>query len=647
MVKKVPIILKKINVSLYFKLSKQNLSHNCNNFFFMKIDISNFKYYLKLNKKTSYIISLFYFIYLFIRAITVPFLHDEIMTYWFYINTGNFLPFLYKIDINGANNHILNTLLSYSFYKLFGFTPFVLRLANLILIPFYCFFAFKISNTLKNKHIALLLWLCLILIHPIIDFLALSRGYGMSFTLLLGSIWYLILTFKKNSIKNYLLSSLLITTSISANLSLMNSGIIIIGFLILHILIKKNHNKNKILKLSSIFITGILPITFWAIYSFDLQKAGALYYGTHDGFWIQSVTSICKALFNTQNHLILFGIFFYFLLIILLSIIYLKKNYNSINNLANLIFPALLLGNIIAVLLLAKYFNVNYPEDRSGFHFYYFFIGAFFFIIDKFIEKFEFRRLSWLLTPFILIPIYFITQINFTHISVYKEDRIPYHFYKTIIEKTKNSEEIATIGSYFGRTLVFAYHNYLNKGNIAKSHDSDYPSIIPDYLLINPKDFEASLLYYTSIDSDKVTGYHLLERKSKLERKCIAEFANISTNGNTNNEFFNLSEGKIDTLIETPLFFEYNMEIQSEAVPFEAWVVVSVSDSLGNQTAYEYIPLNWFKPNWNNDNKHFNNGQLLTNLPATSYKYVTYIWNINKVNFKIEKASVKIKKLIN
>lgn len=613
----------------------------------MKTFTSNFRYYLQLNKKTSIIISFLFFVYLVIRAITVPFLHDEIMTYWFYINTGNFLPFLYKIDINGANNHILNTLFSYFFYKLFGFTPFVLRLANLILIPFYCIFAYNISNTLKNKYIALLLWLCLILIHPIIDFLALSRGYGMSFTLLLGSIWFLILTFKKNSIKNYLFSSLLITSSISANLSLMNSGIIITGVLFFHILIKKNHIKNKILKLLIIFITGILPIFFWAIYSFDLQKAGALYYGTHDGFWIQSVTSICKALFNTQNHLILFGIFFYFLLIILLSIIYFKKNYNSINNLSNLIFPALLTGNLIAVLLLAKYFNVNYPEDRSGFHFYYFFIGSVFIIIDKFNEKYEYRKLFCLLLPFLLIPIHFITQINFTHISVYKEDRIPYHFYKTISEKTKNTDEIATIGSYFGRTLVFAYQNYLNHGNIGKNHDTDYPSIIPDFLLINPKDFEASLLFYNSVDSDKVTGYHLLERKSKLERKCIAEFNNISTKGNTNNEFFNLSEGKIDTLIQYPLFFEYKMDIQSDAVPFEAWIVISVSDSSGNQHAYEYIPLNWFKANWNNENKYFHNGQLLTNLPATSYKYVTYIWNINKVNFKIEKASVKIKKLVN
>ncbi len=601
----------------------------------------------KLNKKTSITISILLYIYLIIRSITVPFLHDEIMTYWFYVNTGNFLPFIYKIDINGANNHILNTLTTYFFYKILGYTPFVLRLANLLFIPLYCYFSFKISDTLKNKYIAQLLWLCILFIHPIIDFLALSRGYGMSFALLLGSIWFLILTLRQNTIKNYFLTTLFITTAISANLSLMNSAIIICGLLILHTIFTKNKLSEILKRLLIITIVGILPICFWAFYSFDLQKAGALYYGTHDGFWIQSVTSLSKALFNTQNQVILYLIFSYFLICIFLSIFYVAKNYGSLKKYSTVLFSLLLSGNIIAVLLLAKIFNVNYPEDRSGFHFYYFFIGAFFFVIDKFIEKYEFRRLIWLLIPFILIPIHFLTQINLTHISVYKEDRIPYHFYKTITEKTKNTDEIATIGSYFGRTLVFAYQNYLNHGNIGKIHDTDYPSIIPDFLLINPKDFEASLLFYNSIDSDKITGYHLLERKSKLERKCIAEFKNITTKGITNNEFFNLSEGLIDTLIENPLFFEYEMEIQSESVPFEAWIVVAVSDSLGNQKAYEYIPLNWIKPIWNNENKHFHNGQLITNLPATAYKYVTYIWNINKVNFKIDKASVKIKKLVN
>ena len=32
-------------------------------------------------------------------------------------------------------------------------------------------------------------------------------------------------------------------------------------------------------------------------------------------------------------------------------------------------------------------------------------------------QKYEYRKLSWLLLPFVLIPIHFISQINFTYVS--------------------------------------------------------------------------------------------------------------------------------------------------------------------------------------------------------------------------------------
>jgi len=325
---------------------------------------------------------------------------------------------------------------------------------------------------------------------------------------------------------------------------------------------------------------------------------------------------------------------------------YISKHFSiSIFRHTVLVFPVLLVGNIIAVLLLDYFFNVNFPEDRSGFYFYYFFIGSIFFLIDKFAENINYKRIAWIAIPFLLIPLHFAYASNFTHIAVYKEDRIPYRFYEKIREKSKTMPEIATIGSYFGRTLVFAYQNYLSNGNVGKSHDTDYPSLVPDFLIVKTEDFAIWNLYYNAIDYDKVSGYHLLERKNKLQRHIIAEKQAISTNGTISDEFFNFAEGTIDTLIQKPLFFEYNMDIESSATPFDAWIVVGVSDSANNTTAYEYIPLNWIKSVWNKESKHYHNGQLVTNLPATSKKYVTYIWNLNKKPFSITNAKLTIKQL--
>ncbi len=602
--------------------------------------------YFQLNAKAAMLFSLLLFIYLVLRAYFVPFLHDEIMTYWFYINPGRYFPFLYKINVDAANNHVLNSFLTQLFYKLFGFEPFVLRMANLMFIPLYCYFAYKIAHQLKNKYLAMLFFLCLLFVHSIVEFMALSRGYGMSFALMLAALWFFIKFLKSVNPKNIFFSLGFLQLSIAANLSLMNSCIIITALMLINIFITTDKLSKKILNTFVVLLTGILPLLFFIKYSFALQRGGALYYGTHDGFWSQSVTTLITALFQNKLAIIRPLVFIYFVLIVFIMFRFVAKRLNfKIFRQSSMLFPLLLIGNIIAVLLLDYFFNVNFPEDRSGFYFYYFFIASLFFLIDKLAEEYNYRKTVFILLPLVLIPLHFAMASNFTHIAVYKEDRVPYRFYNKIKEKSENMAEVASLGSYFGRTLVLAYQNYINKANVGKSHDSDYPSLIPDFQVVKTEDFPIWNLYYNSIDYDKVSGYRLLERKEKLCRKLIFEKQQISSKGKISDEYFNLSEGNIDTLIDKPLFFEYDMDIESETAPFEAWVVVSVSDSAGNTKAYEYIPLNWIKPKWDNENKHFHNGQLVCNLPATSQKYVTYIWNINKVSYSISNAKLSVKQL--
>ena len=609
--------------------------------------MATFKYkYLQLNTKTAIVFSLVLWIYLIIRALRVPFLHDEISTFWFYINNGDFIPFAFKMDTESANNHLLNSFLSHFIYKIFGYTPFILRLANLLFVTVYCFFAYKIADTLKNKYLALLFWVCLLFIHSIVEFLALSRGYGMSFALLLGSLWYVSKAIKSDYTLDYFLALLLLVFSVSANLSLLITALIIIGILGINTLLSKTNSHDKLVRLSIICIAGILPIVFFVLYSFALRKSGALYYGQPDSFWQQSVSTIVKALFGSQALALRLVIAFYFILTMILFGILVVRNFSlSIFHQAVIVFPLLFVGNICAVLVLNYFFKVNFPEDRTGFHLYYFFIGSIFFLIDKIAENPHFNKIAWFAIPLVLIPVHFVFASNLTYVSVYKEDRIPNRFYTEIAKKSETMPQMPTLGSYRGRTLVLAFQNYLNGGNVGKSHDSDYPSLIPDFQVVKTDEFAPWSTYYNAIDYDEVSGYHLLERKHKMQRHTIYEKQAISTNGEISDEYFNLAEGTLDSLTQNPLYFEYTMDIESKVAPFEAWIVVNTTDSAGKTTAYEYIPLNWIKPSWMGESKHYRNGQLVTNLKSTSTKYVTYIWNIKKVPYSISNAKVAIKKL--
>jgi hypothetical protein len=607
--------------------------------------INKYKY-LQLNIKTGIAISLLFWIYLILRAYLVPVLSDEAATFWFYIETGNFLPFSIPIDRDAANNHVLNSLLSWFFFKLFGYAPFVLRLANLLFVPVYCLFAYKIADTLENKYLSLLFWLCMIFIHTIVEFFALCRGYGMSFALLIGCLWYVINTLRFGKTIDYFLSLIFIAGSVMANLSLLPTALMITGLLFLNVIAGSEKIKIKVCKICIVILTGLLPVYLFSIYSFALQKAGALYYGQHNSLWVHALNTLTLALFSNQSVMLRLLICIYFILILIMFIIYLRKNI-SLKLFRNpvIVFPFLLIGNISAVLLLNYLFKINFPEDRTGFYFYYFFIGSIFILTDSFTADNKYKRITWLVLPLALSPLHFVYTSNFTHVTVYKENRIPYRFYKEVKTKSENMPEVATLGSYRGRLLILAYQNYMEKGNVSLIHYSDYPSLVPDFQIVTMKENIKWKSYYNAIDYDQVSGYNLLERKHKLRRHTIAETKVISSNGVICNEYFSLAEGTIDTLNSSPLFFEYTLDIESPAIPFGVWLVVSTSDSTGKTTAYEYIPLNWFKPVWQGKSKHFHNGQLVTNLPAGKQKYLAYIWNINKVPFSITNAHVRVKRL--
>ena len=61
------------------------------------------------------VLFIFTFMYIIIRAYSVPIIHDEAATFFYYIQSGIFMPPEAHID---ANNHILNSALAHFSYLL-------------------------------------------------------------------------------------------------------------------------------------------------------------------------------------------------------------------------------------------------------------------------------------------------------------------------------------------------------------------------------------------------------------------------------------------------------------------------------------------------------------------------------------------------
>lgn len=121
------------------------------------------------------------------RAVLVPLTYDEAATYLRYIPTDVLSVFNFEV----ATNHFLNTLLTRVSYLVGGDSELVLRVPNLIGYGMYMWCSLLILQRLHHRVIAFAGFTLLNLNLYVLDYFALSRGYGLSLGFLMGTLFFL------------------------------------------------------------------------------------------------------------------------------------------------------------------------------------------------------------------------------------------------------------------------------------------------------------------------------------------------------------------------------------------------------------------------------------------------------------------------
>src|SRR5262245_51405683 len=138
----------------------------------------------------------FFFVFVSARALRVPFTYDEAASYIRYIDTT--VPSVFDTNLLSifnfevATNHFLNTALTKCVYLLGGTSELALRMPNLFGYALYLGFALLILRRVTTPLIALGGLLLLNLNPYLLDFFALSRGYGLSLGLMTASLFFLL-----------------------------------------------------------------------------------------------------------------------------------------------------------------------------------------------------------------------------------------------------------------------------------------------------------------------------------------------------------------------------------------------------------------------------------------------------------------------
>ena len=126
--------------------------------------------------------------YVAARAILVPFTYDEAATFLRYIDGDMSNVF----DFSVATNHFLNTVATRLSYQVFGGAPWALRLPNVLASIGFVVAAAAIARRTHSPVIGFASFVVMVSNPYVLDFLALSRGYGIALAMLTGSVYYLL-----------------------------------------------------------------------------------------------------------------------------------------------------------------------------------------------------------------------------------------------------------------------------------------------------------------------------------------------------------------------------------------------------------------------------------------------------------------------
>ncbi len=579
------------------------------------------------------ILTLAIWLYLIIRAICIQPIHDEITTFFSFVQSGKFIPYFSEWT---TNNHFLNSLLTYISYRFTGVSAFSLRLPNLIAFPVFVYFLFKISSLINARFLRWGFLIVVLTTHSFIEFFALSRGYGLAFAFLSGSIWFVIRALQSPSVTNYIAALLTGVVASTAILIHINTVIILALLLLFHALHTPGGWKKRKRLIFSVVLAGIIPPLIIARYLLDLGSAGRLDYGGSNGFWTESVKDLTPLLAGSYSNMLNLYIIFATALIILLFAIHFFAEANRIPFRRAIfeprwIFVYLLFGNTAGFHLEHHLFGVLYPANRTSLQFILFFAGSLFFMIDS-LPKPARNAVSLSLIPLIFFPVHFLFSLNISKVTI-ENERIPKRFLDTVKNTRIDGRYKPTVQGYRGRELRWAWLNYIHHSEENMIHNNSHPSPEADFQIVYPENFPEWKVYYDSVDADPVSGLQLLERKQKMIRKPL--LMNIHTGPVSGvQEYFGFSTGNIDTLAGHHLYAQFSGSIETENKHFAGWLVFSVFDENNRQLLYERIRLNWYNRKQNQE--PFTIGLLAVDIPKEAATYRAYLWNKDLVPIEID-----------
>ena len=564
------------------------------------------------------------FVYVLLRAHYVAICHDEAATFFHYIVSEKFVPYYAHWD---ANNHFLNSTLSWVCYKLFGPAQLSIRFPSALSFLVYGYFSIRISEQMKQRLIRWMLLIALLTATFLIEFFAMTRGYAMSIAFLIGAIYHGAIYLRSYKVEHQLYLWLWMWLGVAASLTMINSYLILLGVVALGLLRVPQQRWKHFL----VYIALGVPVLLGAVmYAFELKERGLLYTGLPDGFIEVTVRSLVRYQLDRESApisnavTIIGGLSAIFLILRFLTK---SLRWNAIR-----LASVLLLLNASASILLNILFGMNFPENRVGMYYIPLFLIAVAGALDEW--SVTNKNVKWLALSFLVFPAHFAKRFNFDTSILWPRWHASEGIYNRAVEYQHEMGETLTLSAEYLNELGWAYYNFQNNAEMQLLQRDPVPDTLADLIIARPEDFDFAQTPYDTIYHDAPNNVYLLKRRKALNWTAPVHPSLSRTELSGSDEFYELLNDSVKNLPGHMGMFELKGTFSCSTRLFDGQLIIT-SSAPNEGGTYNMVPLHWIRPQWNSDTLHIKRTYHFAE-DATNVK--VYFWNIyrNDISFKAE-----------
>jgi len=575
-------------------------------------------------------------VFIVFRACVVPIIPDEALTFFLYVDSETVVGSKAVLD---ANNHYLNSILSIFSTKLFGLSAFTFRLPNVLFFVLYYYAVYKIASMQQSRF---LFWSGLIAftsVYPVLEFFSLSRGYGMSFALLLFLVYQCMVFVedKKKSRAWFCIVLGLLTLSSQLSLLFAVSGILFIvtlNFLSLY-------RKQFLIQSIAINITVLATLIFFAVQIKQLQDSGLLYFGLSDNFPFGNLTSINLNLFQVDNIFLSYGEIFLIFLLIFSPFVYRKKlSLKGLFKPEN-VFNWALLSSILGLLIAVYVFDGKGPEARTGLYLYLLLLGTMLFILPK-IKVVQIAFSIFL----VFTSLVSMNQLNTIQVNYWEHYCLDKKIFEFI---TKEDNDFAIVGcsSQLDRAIEmsnnFIHHNSAKAVSVI---DSDINSF--DFVLLTRDEsvrFSEELKNFKRLfdGGNRVSLFQNLNPSTQPE---VVENKQIFAKQDKS-EYFGISTIDVSKRIDlnSPYVFKLDGFCRLKKRTDSFQFVMQFFDEHENVIGRNFFYLHQLSPNWNRGEK-FEIYIPMVEIPKHTTEIKVYLHNPKGIEIVEMETEISLNKIV-